>query len=105
MNIDILLQNVVSLFVIAVIIEASVMAVFSMSSLREMSSKRPVEATRDALIFVLAFFLCYKIETFSVFKGTGIAIPRLMDVVISALVLMRLTNFVWNFMSRFRREE
>jgi hypothetical protein len=105
MNIDVLLQNIVSLFVIAVIIEAAVMAVFSMSSLREIGSKRPVEATRDGLILILSFFICYKIETFSVFKGTGIAIPRLMDVIISALVLMRLTNFVWHFMSRFRRED
>ncbi len=105
MNVEALIQNLITLFVIAIIMESAVMAIFSMSSMRSVSARRPFEATRDGLIIILSFFLCYKVDVLSVFKGTGIAIPRLLDIAISALVLMRMTNFVWNFMSRLKVEE
>lgn len=105
MNLEAIITNLITLFVIAIIMDAAVMAVFSMSSLRDIGRKRPIEATRDGLILILSFFLCYKVEALSIFRGTGIKLPHLLDVVISALVLTRLTGFVWNFMSRFKRED
>ncbi|HMB19568.1 MAG TPA: hypothetical protein VKQ10_00745 [Spirochaetota bacterium] len=104
MNGDVLIQNIINLFVIAIILEAAVMAVFSMSALRDASSSRPIEATRDAIIIVIAFFLCYKVNALQIFRGTGLRFPDILDVVISALVLTRMTNFVRGFMSRFRQE-
>ncbi len=105
MNIEVLIQNIINLFVVAIIIEAAVMALFSMSSLRDVGSKRPVVATRDGIIIIVSFLLCYKVDVLSVFRKTGVSLPNLIDVIISALVLARMTNFVNNFMSRMRRED
>lgn len=105
MNIEVLIQNIINLFVVAIIIEAAVMALFSMSSLRDMGSKRPVVATRDGIIIIVSFLLCYKVEVLSVFRKTGMNLPAMIDVIISALVLARMTNFVNSFMSRMRRED
>jgi hypothetical protein len=104
MNVETLIQNLITLFVVAIIIESAVMALFSLSSLRSVNARRPFEATRDGLIIILSFFLCYKVGVLSVFRNTGIAIPKLLDVVISALVLMRMTTFIWGFMSRLKGE-
>jgi hypothetical protein len=105
MNIEALIQNIITLFVVAIIMEAAIMAIFSLSSVRMVRAKRPLDATRDGLIIILSFFLSYKVEILSVFRKTGIALPRLLDIVITALVLARLTNLVWNFMSRMKGEE
>ncbi len=105
MKVEILIENIINLFVVAIVIEAAVMSIFSISSMRDIGSKRPVEATRDGLIVLVAFFLCYSVDILSVFRNTGVKLPRLFDIIISALVLTRLTNFVWTFMSRFKRED
>jgi hypothetical protein len=104
MNGDVLIQNIINIFIISIILEAAIMAVFSMSALRDLESSRPFEATRDALIIIVAFFLCYKVEILRVFRGTGINVPRILDIVISALVLTRMSNFIRQLMSRLKRE-
>lgn len=103
MNGDVLIQNVINIFIISIILEAAVMAVFSMSALRDLESSRPIEATRDAIIIIVAFFLCYKVDILRIFRGTGIAVPRILDVVISALVLTRMSNFIRQLMNRFKK--
>jgi len=99
---EILIQNIFNLFIIAIILEASIMAIFSMSALREISESRPVEMARDALILILSFVLCYKVSILTVFGGTGIKLHYLLDTAISALVLMRMTNFIRDFFERIR---
>lgn len=101
---EILLQNVVNLFIISIVLNAAVMAIFSMSTLKGMSSSRPFEATRDMLVVLLSLFLCYKVEALRVFKGTGVNLPYIADIIISALVLASMINFVRQFMGRFRQD-
>ncbi len=103
MNGDVLIQNIINIFVISIILEAAVMAIFSMSALRDLESSRPVEATRDAIIILVAFFLCYKVEVLRIFRGTGLDFPRILDVIISALVLTRMSNFIRQLMARFKQ--
>ena len=105
MNGDVLIQNIINIFVIAIILEAAIMAVFSLSSLKGLDATRPFEATRDAIIIIIAFFLCYKVNILRIFRGTGINVPRILDVIISALVLTRMANFIRQMMSRFKRED
>lgn len=100
---EVLLQNVFYLFIIAIILEASVMAIFSMSVMKKLNDKTPVEAARDALILILAFVLCYKVSILTIFKGTGIKLPYLLDTVISGLVLARMTFFIREFLSKFKQ--
>lgn len=104
MNGDVLIQNILNIFVISIIIESAVMAIFSMSSLKEIEANRPFEATRDALIIIIAFFLCYKVDLLRIFRGTKINVPRILDIIISALVLTRMANFVRQMMARLKRD-
>ena len=105
MNGEMLIQNVFNLFIVAIILEASVMAVFSMTVLKGASSKKPVQIARDTLILILAFVLCYKVRMLTLFKGTGIKLPVYLDMAISALVLTRMANFIREFFSRIRIED
>ncbi len=76
-----------------------------MSSLREVGAKSLSLRPGDGIIIIVSFLLCYKVEVLSVFRKTGMTLPNLIDVLISALVLARMTNFVNNFMSRMRRDD
>lgn len=105
MNGDVLIQNLINIFIIAIILEAAVMAVFSMSSFRNMDTNRAFESTRDAVIIIVSFLLCYKVTSLRVFIRTGLNIPQIMDVVISSLVLTRMTMFVRTMMARFKHED
>ncbi len=105
MNGEILVQNVFNLFVIAIIIEAAVMAVFQISAMRDLESTKPFQTARDALILILAAVLCYKVQILTLFRGTGIKLPYILDTVISALVLTRMTYFIRDFFSRIKLEQ
>ena len=104
MNGEILFQNVFTLFIIAIILESSIMALFTTSILKSMSSNISVATVRDVLIIVLAFVLCYKVQMFTLFRGTGIKLPYLLDTVVSALVLARMTNLIREFLGRMKQE-
>lgn len=101
---EILLQNVINLFIIAVILESAIMAIFSMSELKNRKGSRPVEATRDAIIIVISLLICYKVDMLLLFKGTGIVLPLPVNVVLSGLVLSRMVAFVSRFASRFKQD-
>lgn len=101
---EILLQNVVNLVIIAVILEAAIMAIFTIDTLKELQPTRAIEATRDLLVIIVSLFICYKVEALRIFKGTGIKLPMAADTIISALVLARITNFVRQITSRFKQE-
>lgn len=102
MKFEILIQNVFVLFVIAIILESCVMAIFSMTALKDISDNRPVKVSRDLIIVVLSLVLCYKVAVISLFNGTGIKLHPYLDTAISALVLVRLTNLIEGFFERFR---
>ncbi len=105
MNGEILIQNIINIFIIALILEASIMAVFSMAAFKGIEASRAVESARDAIIIIVAFFLCYKVEALRIFRRTGLAIPTIIDIVISTLVLTRITIFIRQLMSRFKNED
>ncbi|MBN2402916.1 MAG: hypothetical protein JXN64_11010 [Spirochaetes bacterium] len=100
---EILLQNIVNLFIISIVLNAAVMAIFSISTLKKLSSLRSVEATRDLIVILLSLFICYKVDILRIFKGTGINIPFILDTILSALVLTTMINFIRQFMSRLKQ--
>lgn len=103
MKFEMLVQNVFILFVISIIMESCVMAIFSLTALKEISETRPVQVARDTIIVILAIVLCFKVNIFSLFRGTGIELHKYLDTAISALLLVRLTNLVGDFFNKFRR--
>ncbi len=104
MNGELLVQNVFNLFIIAIIIEAAVMAIFQISAMKDLETTTPFQTARDALILILAAVLCYKVPLLTLFKGTGIKLPYLLDTAVSALVLTRMTYFIRDFFSRIKIE-
>jgi hypothetical protein len=105
MNGEVLLQNVFNLFIVAIILEASIMAIFSLSAMKRLESTQPLQMARDTLVLILAAVLCYKVEILTLFKGTGIKLPFVLDTIISALVLTRMTNLISSFLSRIREAD
>ena len=101
---EILLQNIVNLFIIAIILEAAIMAIFSMEALKDVGVSRAIDTTRDVIIVLVSLFICYKVGALRIFKGTEIKLPFVLDTVISALVLARMTNFVRTITARFKQE-
>jgi hypothetical protein len=103
MKFEILIQNVFILFIIAIIMESCVMAIFSLTALKDLSESRPAQVARDTIVVILALILCYKVSILSLFTGTGIKLHHYLDTAISALVLVRLTNLIGDFFNRLRR--
>jgi hypothetical protein len=103
MKFEMLIQNVFILLVIALILESCVMAIFSMTALKDTSESRPVQVARDLIVILLALVLCFKVDLLSLFAGTGIHLHKYLDTAISALVLVRLTNLISDFFNKLRR--
>jgi hypothetical protein len=103
MKFEMLIQNVFILLVISLIMESCVMAIFSMTALKDISENRPVQVARDVIVILLALVLCYKVDLLSLFAGTGIHLHKYLDTAISALVLVRLTNLISDFFNKLRR--
>jgi hypothetical protein len=108
MNAEVLFQNIVNLFIIALILEASVMALFSISLFKKMSRNIAVESARDVLILVIAALLCYtgyKHGMLSIFHKSGFKVQKYIDIAISTLVLVRFTKLIMGFFSRMRENQ
>lgn len=103
MKFEMLIQNVFILLVISLILESCVMAIFSMTALKDISESRPVQVARDLIVILLALVLCFKVDLLSLFAGTGIHLHKYLDTAISALVLVRLTNLISDFFNKLRR--
>jgi hypothetical protein len=102
MNAEVLVQNVFNLFVVAVILEAAVMAIFSITALKKMEDNSVINTVRDVAILVLSAFICYNVRKLNLFSGTGLKLPELVDVLISALFLARMTILVQNIFSKIK---
>ena len=103
MKIDILIQNLFNLLIFALLIEIAFMGIFSMSLTKNYANLRPIIIARDVIILVLAVFLCYNYSQFNVLRKTGISLNKILNTVISALVLFGMTNLVKNFFSNVRK--
>ncbi|MFC1671129.1 hypothetical protein ACFL20_12130 [Spirochaetota bacterium] len=103
MKVDILIQNLFNLFIFALIVEIAIMGIFSMTAIKDFSESRPVAIARDVIVLALAVFLCYKYSQFNVLKQTGISLTKILNTVISALVLFGMTNLIKNFFSNVRK--
>lgn len=107
MKLDVLIQNVFYIFVFAIVLEVAVMAVFSMTAVKDVSDNRPVKIARDLIVLGLAWLICYKSNLLNLFHNTGIVLfgerwYRL-DVVISALVMTGFTNIVAMMFEKMKR--
>jgi uncharacterized integral membrane protein len=105
MNAEILVQNVFNLFVVAIIFEAAVMAIFSLSALKRMEGSMVVNSVREIIILILSLFICYNVRKINLFYGTGLRLPQLVDVLISALFLTRMTFLVQAIFAKLKSKD
>ena len=78
------------------------MAVFSMAVFKNLRMPAPAEIARDFLILFYLLFCVIKL-IYSLCSGAAESkLPQLLDTIISALVLTRLTNFIREFFARIR---
>ncbi|HOD16193.1 MAG TPA: hypothetical protein PLL11_16690 [Spirochaetota bacterium] len=107
MKLDVLIQNLFYLFIFAIVLEVAIMAVFSMTALKDISDNRPVKITRDFIVIILAWLICYKSNLLNLFKDTGITLIGerwfRLDVIISALVMAGFTNIVSGIFEKMKR--
>ena len=107
MKLDVLIQNLFYLFIFAIVLEVAIMAVFSMTALEDISDNRPVKITRDFIVIILAWLICYKSNLLNLFKDTGITLIGerwfRLDVIISALVMAGFTNIVSGIFEKMKR--
>jgi hypothetical protein len=102
MKSDALLQAIINMLLFALLVEGAVSAVFSISAMRSIENKRVVQTTREALTFLVAVLFVYSLDSLKLFKAGGLKFPNIGDIIISSLVLTRLSGFIRDLMNRVR---
>ncbi len=102
---DILFNNLFNIFIVSLIVEAAVMAVFSLAAFKYASNKKPIEISRDFFVLIVSVFICFNVSAISLFNKTGLNVPHPFDLAITSLVMVRLANLVRDFFASIRFEK
>ena len=103
MNTNLLLNSLFTMLLFSFIVEGAVSAVFSITAMRVIETKRAVSTSREAITFILGAALVYYVEPLRLFKAAGINFPLPGDIVVSSMVLMRLSGFIRDLMMKVRQ--
>ena len=82
-------NNIFLIIVIALVIELAVSGLFSIKYIEELAF---AENFKNVLIIVIAFGLCAKIPELRILYKSRIAIPDLIHMVMTALILSRIVS-------------
>jgi hypothetical protein len=103
MKTDLLLNALFSMLLFSLVVEGAVAAIFSITAMRVIETKRAVSTSREAITFILGAFLVYYIEPLRLFKAAGLNLPMIADIIVSSMVLMRMTGFIRDLMAKVRQ--
>src|SRR4030042_329328 len=101
MNTEILLQNIFNLFIISIIIEFCVSAIFSINLLKDFTESSIGQSVREGIIIVIALIICFKVPMFRIFRRV-IDLPYQLDWIISTLILARMTFIIKGFLDKIK---
>ena len=104
MKSDIIISNIFSLFVIAIIVETAVSALFSITAVKEHERKTLMKSMREAITFLTAFLFCFVVPEIRIFRESGIPITGMADTIISALLIARMSDIVRGLISKLKGE-
>lgn len=93
MNTEALIQNVFNIFIVSIILEFCIMAIFSITILKDFTDSRVGKSVRDFIIVAIALLICFKVPMFRLFRKV-LELPYPLDPIISALVLARMTMLI-----------
>lgn len=102
MNTNLLLNSLFTMLLVSFIVEGAVAAIFSITAMRVIETKRTVQTSREAITFIVGALLVYYIEPLRLFKAAGINFPLIGDIIVSSMVLMRLTGFIRDLFAKVR---
>jgi hypothetical protein len=102
MNADLLLKGLINMLLLSVVVEGAVAAVFSLTAMRMIEAKRTVQTSREVLTFLVCLLFVYTVEPLRLMKSAGINFPMIGDIIISSMVLSRLSGFIRDLMNRIR---
>lgn len=93
----------IQLFFIGIVLEAAVSAIFNITAVKSIErGKVFVDTTREVFTFLGAFFLCYLVKNFRIFANTGLKVPDMADLVITALVLAKFSGVIKDLFLRIK---
>ena len=103
MKTEILIGNMIELFIVSIILYACVSFIFNLTAFKQIEKNRVVTTTKEVVTFLGAFFLCFFIKKLRIFGGTSVKIPSLADLVITSLLLAKFSEFVGDIFYRIKR--
>ena len=99
-----ILENFFLFAVMALVLEASVSALFSIKVIDELLKNSLTKAIKNVLVLMLAFFLVIKIPQLKVLASTKIKLDNIIHITLSALVLTRLANVFHDWFQYLKRK-
>jgi hypothetical protein len=102
MKSELLLQGLINMLLLSVVVEGAVAAVFSITAIRTIETKRVVQTSREVITFLVCLLFVYSVEPLRLLKTSGMTFPVIGDIIISSMVLSRLAGFVRDLMNRVR---
>jgi hypothetical protein len=102
MKSELLLQGLINMLLLSVVVEGAVAAVFSITAVRTIETKRVVQTSREVITFLVCVLFVYTVEPLRLLKASGINFPVIGDIIISSMVLSRLSGFIRDLMNRVR---
>jgi hypothetical protein len=103
MKTDLLLNSLFTMLLFSIVVEGAVSAIFSITAMRMIETKRTVQTSREAVTFLLAAFLAFYVEPLRLFQSAGVSFPMIGDIIVSAMVLMRMTGFIRDLLGKVRQ--
>lgn len=97
---NLLLQNIITVFLMALVIEACVSILFSITAVRIVEHTMAVKTTKEAVTFITAFIVIFFMKSVRIFHGSGIYLPEIVDYIITSLVAVRFMLFIRNLFAK-----
>ncbi|MFW6366530.1 MAG: hypothetical protein ACOC2H_08675 [Spirochaetota bacterium] len=99
---NILIENIITLFLLSLVVESCVSLFFSITAVRLAEHTMAVKTTKEAVTFITAFIVLFFLQNVRIFDGTTILLPEMADYIITSLVSVRFMLFLRNMFSKTR---
>ncbi len=90
-------ENVFLLIIMALVIELSVSGLFSIRYFEGLINNETAQNLKSILIILIAFGLCTKIPQLRILYKSKLAIPDMIHLILTALILVRIVNLIHNW--------
>lgn len=100
MNGMVILQNMILLFILGIVFESAISAIFSITAIKSARGKVIVRSSKEALLYLTVFVVCFFLPDARILKNSGINVPMILDYILSSLVTARFSMLAGDIFSR-----